>query len=63
LLPPDAALTIKQLAALTGFAPLTVKAWRKRNRGPKAITVNGRPRYRVADIKEWLDRSNEVSHE
>jgi len=53
-LPPDAFLTIKQVAGLTGFAPYTVKCWRKYGRGPKVTTINGRPRFRVADLREWL---------
>jgi hypothetical protein len=60
-LPPDAFITIKQLANLTGFAPLTVKAWRRHGRGPKASIVNGRPRYRVSDVRAWLDTPAEAA--
>jgi hypothetical protein len=54
-LPSSAFITTKQLANLTGFAPLTVKGWRRYGRGPKVSTVNGKPRFRVADVRDWLN--------
>lgn len=56
-LPPDAFLTIKQLAILTGYAPYTVKCWHKYGRGPKRTVVGMRPRFKVADVKAWLQEN------
>lgn len=53
-LPGDAFITTKQLANLTGYAPLTVKGWRRHGRGPKVSIINGRPRFRVDDVRAWL---------
>ncbi|MDM7971045.1 MAG: hypothetical protein QUV10_15635 [Paracoccaceae bacterium] len=53
-LPADALLTRKQLAAISGFALQTLKMWPAQGKGPRVTTVEGRPRYRVADIREWM---------
>lgn len=53
-LPPDALLTRRQVAALTGFANQTLKVWPSKGVGPKITRVNGRPRYRVADLRAWM---------
>lgn len=53
-LPGDAMLTRKQVAALSGFALQTLKAWPALGKGPKVTTIEGRPRYRVADVRQWM---------
>lgn len=53
-LPPDALLTRNQVAAVSGFAVQTLKMWPALGKGPRVTTVEGRPRYRVADIREWM---------
>jgi predicted site-specific integrase-resolvase len=53
-LPGDALLTRRQLAQVAGFAVQTLKAWPKQGRGPRVVMVEGRPRYRVADVREWM---------
>lgn len=53
-LPADALLTRKQLAAISGFALQTLKMWPAQGKGPCVTTVEGRPRYRVADVRQWM---------
>jgi hypothetical protein len=53
-LPPDALLTRKQLVPICGFCLQTLKTWPAKGKGPKVTTVEGRPRYRVADVRAWM---------
>lgn len=54
-LPADALLSRKQLMALTGLCLTTLKAWaRKRGKGPKVTTIEGRPKYRAGDVRAWI---------
>lgn len=53
-LPADALLTRNQVAALSGFALQTLKMWPAQGKGPRVTVVEGRPRYRVADIRQWM---------
>ena len=55
-LPPSAMCTTKQVAALSAFAEITLKTWRRQDigRGPKVTYVESRPRYLVRDVKAWL---------
>lgn len=53
-LPADALLTRRQVAALSGFALQTLKIWPAQGKGPRVTTVEGRPRYRVADVRQWM---------
>ena len=55
-LPSSALCTTKQLAALSGFAEITLKTWRRQDigRGPKVTYIEGRPRYLVRDVKAWV---------
>lgn len=41
-------------AVALGVCPYTLKRWRMRGYGPKAVKVGGRLRYRVSDIESWL---------
>ena len=54
-LPPSALLTRSQVAALSGFAVISLKKWAVAQRGPKITRVEGRPRYRAADVAAWLN--------
>ncbi|WP_338341898.1 MULTISPECIES: helix-turn-helix transcriptional regulator [unclassified Shinella] len=54
ILPPDALLTRNQLVALSGFSLMAFRKWAKLGRGPKITTVEGRPRYRVEDVRVWI---------
>jgi hypothetical protein len=53
-LPDDAVLTRKQMIALSGFKESAFKKWAREKRGPAITTVEGLPRYRVADARIWL---------
>jgi hypothetical protein len=53
-LPADALLTRRQIEQITGFRVQTLKNWAAVGRGPKITTVEKRPRYRAADVREWL---------
>ena len=54
VLPPDALLTRRQMAVLSGYTEQAFKKWAKEHRGPRITVVEGRPRYRVADARAWL---------
>ena len=54
-LPPDALLTRDQVAALSGFAVVTLKVWAPKGRGPKITYLEGRPRFKVRDVREWME--------
>ena len=47
-------LTQRQFSELTGYGLATIEYWRKQGRGPKFVSINGRPRVTVAAIKTWL---------
>ncbi len=53
-LPGEALITRKQLSTLSSFALITLKIWAKQGRGPRVTVVEGRPRYRVRDVREWM---------
>ncbi|TXN20388.1 hypothetical protein [Methylobacterium sp. WL9] len=53
-LPDSALLTRRQLSDLSNFALITLKVWAKSGRGPRITVVEGRPRYRVRDVREWM---------
>jgi hypothetical protein len=53
-LPGDALLTRRQLEQVTGFRAQTFKNWAAVGRGPRITTIEKRPRYRAADVREWL---------
>ncbi|WP_293856998.1 helix-turn-helix domain-containing protein [uncultured Alsobacter sp.] len=53
-LPPEAFLTTKQVAQVSGFSEQTVRKWGFVGRGPKLTKVEGCPRYRVQDVRAWM---------
>jgi hypothetical protein len=53
-LPSTACITRRQLGGLTGFSLPTLKVWAKQGKGPRITYVEGRPRYLVGDVREWL---------
>ena len=53
-LPDDAILDRNQVSAVSGFAVHTLKLWAKQGRGPRVTVMEGRPRYRVRDTREWI---------
>ena len=53
-LPDEAVIVTDQLSGVSGYAVQTLKIWRAKKKGPPFILVEGRPRYRVRDVREWL---------
>lgn len=55
-LPGSAACTTRQVAALSGFAEITLKVWRRagESRGPRVTRIEGKPRYLVSDVRAWM---------
>jgi predicted DNA-binding transcriptional regulator AlpA len=43
------------LAKLTGLSVSSVRRWRLFKRGPKYLKISSSVRYRVQDVKAWLD--------
>jgi predicted DNA-binding transcriptional regulator AlpA len=52
-------LSTKELAALLGLKPQSLRAWRLRGDGPRYIRLGQGTRapvtYRWSDVEEWLD--------
>lgn len=53
-LPRSALLTRKEVARATGFAEVTLKRWASLDKGPKITRVENLPRFRVADVLDWM---------
>ena len=53
-LPDDALLTSRQVEVLSGYTDQALKKWRREGRGPRFVTVEGRPRYPVGTTRAWL---------
>ncbi|WP_424360984.1 hypothetical protein [Methylocystis parvus] len=60
-LPPHAALDRQQVCAATGFALQTLKVWAKQGRGPRITYLEGRPRYLVRDVLDWMGVSRDAT--
>ena len=58
-LPDEAFLTRQQLAALSGYTEQAFKKWAREGRGPRVTRIEGRPRYKVGDSREWLGLCHE----
>ncbi|PSC06726.1 excisionase [Alsobacter soli] len=56
ILPPDALLTCAQVSAVSGYTERALRNWAagKEGRGPRVTAVEGRPRYRVEDVRAWI---------
>lgn len=54
--PDEMVLTIQEVAAISGFAPVTIRLWnfQGEGRGPQQIRIEGRPRYRLGEVRRWL---------
>ena len=57
-LPVGALLTYVQLSQITGFAESTLKRWAGAGRGPRMTRIEGLPRFKVGDVKAWLEAEN-----
>lgn len=52
----DATIGTRELAALTGRSTSTIEKWRREtDKGPR-FQPGGKARYRVADVKDWMER-------
>jgi hypothetical protein len=54
-LPDCAAIVRKQLSLLSGYSEQALKKCAREGRGPRVTMIEGRPRYRVADVRAWLN--------
>ena len=52
---PDALLDAKQVAAMFGVGVRTLRRWRHDDRLPKPLKLEGRLRWRRADVERWLE--------
>lgn len=48
-------LSARQVAQLTGFSAKILETYRAQKRGPKYFKVGTNIRYRVADVREWME--------
>jgi hypothetical protein len=57
LLPTKEYMNDKELAAILGIPPATMRTWRSRGRGPKYVKADGQKGcvlYSVAEFEKWL---------
>ncbi|WP_156640438.1 helix-turn-helix transcriptional regulator [Bosea sp. PAMC 26642] len=54
--PDETVVTIAEVSALSGFATVTLRLWARSEqpRGPRQFKVEGRPRYRLGEVRAWL---------
>lgn len=54
--------TKQEVAELIGIHVRTIDKWRKENRGPRFIEIEGATiRCRQDDLREWIDKQTETS--
>jgi excisionase family DNA binding protein len=53
-------MTTEDVAAALKVSAMTVRDWRKKNRGPRAYKVGAAVRYDRADVLTWLHQTNGV---
>jgi hypothetical protein len=56
--PDEVLLTPNEVHALYGWAPVTLRLWHRQGRGPRQVRLEGRPRYRLGDLRAWISGSN-----
>lgn len=54
---PDALLTVRTVAALTGFAPGTLRQWARKGRFPQGTRIGRAVRWRTRDVRAWMEAS------
>lgn len=52
-------LTTDEAAAYLRLHPFTLRNWRTRGGGPRAVKVGRSVRYRLSDIEAWLEEHAE----
>jgi predicted DNA-binding transcriptional regulator AlpA len=50
----------KQVSQLTGISVKTLEGMRGTRTGPPYYKPNGRVRYRLTDVREWMERGGPV---
>nr|WP_281720180.1 helix-turn-helix domain-containing protein [Nitrosomonas nitrosa] len=53
-------LTTFQVAQLTGFSPKGLENMRARGEGPPFLKVGNSVRYRVADVRAWIEKGGQL---
>lgn len=53
-------LSPKQVSQLTGISVKTLEGMRAVRNGPPYYKPNGRVRYRLTDVREWMERGGPV---
>jgi excisionase family DNA binding protein len=52
-------LTISEVADYLNVSTSTVRYWRKIGTEPKVTLINGRLRWRMADVEAWIEKQQE----
>jgi predicted DNA-binding transcriptional regulator AlpA len=53
-------LTALQVSQLTGFSVKALEKYRATGEGPKYLRVGSSIRYRVDDVRKWMETSDDV---
>jgi predicted DNA-binding transcriptional regulator AlpA len=53
--PIDRLLPTWEAAEMIGSTPGTLRNWRMKGKGPKAIRVGGRAKYRQSELEAWIE--------
>jgi predicted DNA-binding transcriptional regulator AlpA len=53
---PAEYLTARQVGLMTGFTAKSLEAMRARREGPPYFKVGNSVRYRVADVRAWIEK-------
>ena len=57
----DVMLASHEVAELLSISVWTVKSWRHEGKGPRATKLGRSVRFRVGDVRAWLDKCREAS--
>lgn len=52
-------LSIRDLAGYLGVGEQTIRNWRTKGVGPRAVVFSGTVRFRASDIRQWLEEMAE----
>lgn len=50
----EALLNEHELARITGLSVASVRRWRLLGQGPRYLKIGAAVRYRIEDVREWL---------
>lgn len=57
-LPAEALINTREVAEWTGLAIVTLEKWRLERKGPPFVRCESAVRYRVGDVRQWLQSGN-----